>query len=136
MTKKSKTQKMNILKMIPLLLAMILISMAGELQSQTGKTTSKNNISNQKTKTMKTNNEIIVDVRTTEEFQYEGHADCSVNYPLDRLQDKIEDLKKYNHVILVCRSGGRASVAKRMLENAGIRNVDNLGPWQNVSCAN
>ncbi len=88
------------------------------------------------TKAMKTKNEIIVDVRTPEEWQYDGHANCSVNYPLDKLQDKIEDLKKYEHVILVCRSGGRAGTAKQMLESAGIKNVENLGAWQNINCVN
>ena len=85
---------------------------------------------------MKTNKEIIVDVRTPEEWQYDGHAECTVNYPLDQLQDKINELKSYDHVVLVCRSGGRAGSAKRMLEAAGIKNVENLGAWQNVSCTN
>ena len=85
---------------------------------------------------MKTNKEIIVDVRTTQEWNSDGHADCSVNYPLDQLQDKINELKAYDHVVLVCRSGGRAESAKRMLESAGIKNVENMGPWQNIQCPN
>lgn len=85
---------------------------------------------------MNTTKEIIVDVRTPEEWEYDGHASCSVNYPLDQIQNKIEELKKYDHVVLVCRSGGRAGSAKRLLESAGIKNVENLGPWQNVSCTN
>ena len=76
---------------------------------------------------------IIVDVRTPAEWQ-EGHADCSVNIPLNEIGSKIEDLKGYEKVTLVCRSGARASSAKSMLEGAGIRNVENLGPWQNVVC--
>ncbi len=94
------------------------------------------NTTTQTTKEMKTSKEIIVDVRTPEEWQFDGHAECSVNYPLDQLQDKINELKAYDHVVLVCRSGGRAGSAKRMLEAAGIKNVENLGPWQNVSCTN
>ncbi len=94
------------------------------------------NTTTQTTKEMKTSKEIIVDVRTPEEWQFDGHAECSVNYPLDQLQDKINELKAYDHVVLVCRSGGRAGSAKRMLEAAGIKNVENLGPWQNVSCSN
>lgn len=91
-----------------------------------------------KTTTQAMNNvkEIIVDVRTPEEWEYDGHANCSVNYPLDQIQNKIEELKKYDHVVLVCRSGGRAGSAKRLLESAGIKNVENLGPWQNVTCSN
>lgn len=91
--------------------------------------------SQKKDNTMNTK-EIIVDVRTPEEWEFDGHAECSVNYPLDEIQGKIDELKKYEHVVLVCRSGNRAGMAKRMLEGAGIKNVENLGPWQNVACAN
>lgn len=87
--------------------------------------------SNQTNKKMKT---IIVDVRTPNEWQYDGHADCSVNMPLDQLASKIEELKAYDKVVLVCRSGARAGSAKNMLENAGIKEVENLGPWQNINC--
>ena len=81
------------------------------------------------------NSEIIVDVRTPEEWDFDGHAECSVNYPLDQFDDVIEELMNYDKVIIVCRSGGRASVAKAKLLSAGYNKiVENLGPWQNVSC--
>jgi rhodanese-related sulfurtransferase len=79
--------------------------------------------------------EIIVDVRTVEEWNDDGHADCSVNYPLDQFAGKIEELKQYDKVILVCRSGNRAGIAKSHLVSAGYtKEVENLGPWQNVTC--
>lgn len=79
--------------------------------------------------------EIIVDVRTVEEWNEDGHADCSVNYPLDKFESKIEELKKYDKVILVCRSGNRAGIAKAKLQSAGYsKEIENLGPWQNVTC--
>ncbi|MGZ4099698.1 MAG: rhodanese-like domain-containing protein [Bacteroidia bacterium] len=82
-------------------------------------------------------NEIIVDVRTEDEWKNDGHSNCSVNYPLDQFDSKIEELKKYDKVILVCRSGGRAGVARAKLLNAGYKNkVENLGPWQNIVCPN
>ncbi len=106
-------------------------------QSQTDKTSNKTTTTIQtKSKDMKTTKEIIVDVRSPEEWEMDGHADCSVNYPLDQIKDKIEELKKYEHIVLVCRSGNRAGIAQRVLEGAGVKNVENLGPWQNVSCAN
>lgn len=100
------------------------------------------NSQNKKTETMKTTTEtktdvkqIIVDVRTVEEWENDGHADCTVNYPLDTFESKIEELKKYNKVIIVCRSGNRAGVAKQKLLDAGYTNeVENLGAWQNVNC--
>jgi rhodanese-related sulfurtransferase len=102
------------------------------------------NSQNKKTETMKTTTEtktevkqIIVDVRTIEEWDNDGHADCTVNYPLDTFESKIEELKKYDKVIIVCRSGNRAGVAKNKLINAGYtKEVENLGAWQNVSCNN
>jgi phage shock protein E len=99
------------------------------------KTTSGNEISVENGSTSSTNsNTLIVDVRTIEEWNQDGHADCTVNYPMDVLASKIEELKKYDEVILVCRSGGRAGAAKSQLESAGLKNVKNLGAWQNVKC--
>jgi len=77
---------------------------------------------------------IIVDVRTVEEWVNDGHADCSVNYPLDELETKVETLKAYDKIIVVCRSGSRADAAKDLLEQAGIKNVENKGAWQNINC--
>jgi len=115
-------------------LLIAIITMTWACNSQTQKPSSSTTTNT--TKEMKASKEIIVDVRTPEEWQFDGHAECSVNYPLDQLQSKINELKAYDHVVLVCRSGGRAGSAKRMLEEAGIKNVENLGPWQNVSCSN
>jgi phage shock protein E len=77
---------------------------------------------------------IIVDVRTVEEWVDDGHADCSVNYPLAELDTKLGSLKAYDKVIVVCRSGSRADAAKDLLEQAGIKNVENKGAWQNINC--
>jgi len=120
---------MKIIKSI--LLALVVIFSFAQCDSQTKKPTN-----------MKTSNttdtavkEIIVDVRSQEEWNFDGHADCSVNYPLDELSDKMEELKKYDKVIFVCRSGNRAGIAKAQLQAAGYKNeIENLGPWQNVTC--
>lgn len=126
---------MKIKNIASLLILLFMIIGINSCDSQTTKTVNKEEKNNTKkdTSNMK-KNEIIVDVRTPEEWEFDGHANCSVNYPLDMLQDKIEDLKKYDHIVLVCRSGNRAGVAKRQLENAGITNIENLGAWQNINC--
>ncbi|MGE0566998.1 MAG: rhodanese-like domain-containing protein [Bacteroidia bacterium] len=80
------------------------------------------------------NERIIVDVRSPEEWEFDGHSECAVNFPLNNLLSHIDEIKKYNEVILVCRSGGRADVAKQILMSQGVKNVQNLGPWQNASC--
>jgi phage shock protein E len=126
---------MKIKNIATLFILLFMIVGISSCDSQTTKTTEKEETTQTKkdTSTMKTN-EIIVDVRTPEEWEFDGHANCSVNYPLDEIQEKIEELKKYDHIILVCRSGNRAGVAKRQLENAGITNIENKGAWQNINC--
>jgi rhodanese-related sulfurtransferase len=73
---------------------------------------------------------IIVDVRETWEFDTSHHPG-SINYPLSEISDKIESLKKYEKVYLVCQSGNRANIAKSLLNKFGI-NCENLGSWQNA----
>jgi len=77
---------------------------------------------------------IIVDVRSVEEFNSDGHAECSVNYPLDKIENYIEILRKYDQIILVCRSGNRANIAKSILVQHGLNNIENRGEWQNILC--
>lgn len=78
--------------------------------------------------------QIIVDVRSPEEWTQDGHAACTINIPLPELESKLSDLKNYDKIILVCRSGNRAGAAKEQLEQAGFKNVENAGAWQNVNC--
>jgi hydroxyacylglutathione hydrolase len=77
---------------------------------------------------------IIVDVRTVAEWENDGHANCSVNIPLDQLESRMGELKKDQKVVLVCRSGNRAGTAKQLLEGAGFTQVENKGAWQNIEC--
>jgi rhodanese-related sulfurtransferase len=77
---------------------------------------------------------IIVDVRTVAEWENDGHANCSVNIPLDQLETRIGELKKDQKVVLVCRSGNRAGKAKELLEGVGFTQLENKGAWQNIEC--
>lgn len=79
---------------------------------------------------------IMVDVRTSEEWIQDGHADCTVNIPLQEIENRQNELKGYDKIILVCRSGHRAGIAKDQLEHAGFKNVENGGDWQGVTCSN
>jgi phage shock protein E len=114
-----------------IILALASIFMFAQCDSQNKKTEIMENSGATNTST----NQIIVDVRSIEEWNEDGHADCSVNYPLDQFASKLEELKKYDKVILVCRSGNRAGVAMSQLKGAGYtKEIENLGPWQNVTC--
>ncbi|WP_027420305.1 rhodanese-like domain-containing protein [Crocinitomix catalasitica] len=76
------------------------------------------------------NGAIVVDVRTVQEFK-SGHLKGSKNIPLDTLNSKKKALNG-KEVILVCRSGGRASQAKSILTKSGIT-AYNAGAWQNLN---
>ncbi len=52
---------------------------------------------------------IIVDVRTTEEWQQDGHADCAVNYPLDQFESKIEE---FGEIVMTKVVGGILATKK------------------------
>lgn len=80
---------------------------------------------------------IIVDVRTKDEWDNDGHADCAVNYPIDTFDEHLEELKEFDKVTVVCRSGGRAEIAKQKLLDSGYSNaIENLGSWKNINCKN
>ena len=107
------------------------VSSSGNISTGTNTSTSASAADQKPAVTGKT---IIVDVRTVEEWNGDGHADCTVNIPLQEFEQRMAELKGYGKVVLVCRSGGRAGKAKEMLESSGFANVENLGPWQNVKC--
>lgn len=75
------------------------------------------------------NGAIIVDVRTRGEFA-SGHADGSVNIPLDQLNSGLKKIKDKEKVIITCcASGMRSASAKAILKSNGYKNVHNAGSW-------
>ena len=74
---------------------------------------------------------LIVDVRTPEEYRG-GHIKESVNIPLNKIPNKVNELKRKNKpIITCCRSGARSGMAADQLRKAGIE-VENGGPWNSV----
>jgi rhodanese-related sulfurtransferase len=74
----------------------------------------------------------LVDVRTPQEFA-SGSVKGAINIPLDKVSSQLAKFKDKPQVIVFCRSGGRSSQAKSILEQNNIPNVVNGGTWQNVS---
>ncbi|MBI1305024.1 MAG: rhodanese-like domain-containing protein [Bacteroidetes bacterium] len=75
---------------------------------------------------------VILDVRTAGEFQG-GHVKGAKNIPLDRIQSKVNEIKKWNKpVITCCASGMRSGTAKSILSQNGIE-VYNGGSWVSVN---
>jgi phage shock protein E len=76
-------------------------------------------------------NAVIIDVRTTGEFE-SGHIKESKNIPLDTIPGRIAEIKKLNQpVIVCCRSGMRSAQAASILKSNGIE-VLNGGGWQSL----
>ncbi|MCF6350790.1 MAG: rhodanese-like domain-containing protein [Flavobacteriaceae bacterium] len=74
---------------------------------------------------------IVLDVRSLAEFK-EGHVEGSKLITLNEISSSIKTIKAWNKpVIIVCKSGGRASIALRYLKNADIDAI-NGGAWQNA----
>jgi phage shock protein E len=73
----------------------------------------------------------LVDVRTPAEFS-SGSVKGAVNIPLDTIPNQLSIFKGKKYIVVFCRSGGRSSQAKSILERNGFQNVINGGTWQNV----
>ncbi|NEE10784.1 rhodanese-like domain-containing protein, partial [Streptomyces sp. SID7499] len=66
----------------------------------------------------------LLDVRTAGEFQT-GHIPGAYNVPLDTLREHRMELGQHldEDVVLVCRSGARATQAEEALAEAGLPNL-------------
>lgn len=73
--------------------------------------------------------EHILDVRKPGEFEA-GHIDHAINYPLDFINDHLNDLHTGNQYYIHCKSGYRSVVAISILKRQGYKNlVDVLGGY-------
>ncbi|HRP90642.1 MAG TPA: rhodanese-like domain-containing protein [Edaphocola sp.] len=74
----------------------------------------------------------LVDVRTPGEYSG-GSVKGAVNIPLNTVQGQLSKFKGKKSIVVFCASGMRSGQAKRILENNGIQNVYNGGPWFKVN---
>lgn len=70
--------------------------------------------------------QIVIDVREPDEFKV-SHVTGAVNIPLGHLKSdaQIESLDRDTPIVTYCRSGSRAGVAQKILEQMGFSNVTN-----------
>ena len=72
---------------------------------------------------------MIVDVRTASEYSY-GHAEGSINVPLDSIESRVNKLKKLDvPLLLCCASGMRSGRALAILKGNGLE-CYNAGSWK------
>ena len=62
----------------------------------------------------------LLDVRSRLEFEGE-RIDGASNIPLDELSARLDEIPSLAPVIVVCRTGGRATIAADALGRAGLR---------------
>jgi len=70
--------------------------------------------------------EVIIDVRTSKEFQ-SGHLEKSINIEWQDILSISSNIEKSEKIYLYCRSGNRSKKATEILSQAGFLNVENLG---------
>ena len=79
---------------------------------------------------------LLIDVRSESEYA-DGHISGAINIPYKELEQRLVELPsiKSGQVILYCRSGRRADIAKETLEQNGFTRLDHLSgdyiAWNN-----
>lgn len=69
---------------------------------------------------------LLIDVRTPQEFQNDGHIQGARLLPLASLPLRMDEVPQDQPIVLVCRSGARSRVAGERLVAAGYDEVFNL----------
>ena len=83
-------------------------------------------------KTLKQQGAVIIDVRTSGEFQ-SGHLKGAINIPVNTISQHINDFKKKGKpVITCCASGMRSGSATDILKQAEI-DAYNGGSWTSLN---
>ena len=86
-----------------------------------------------------TDNAVLIDVRSTMEYQFVGHPVDAVHVPLkeppdwetkdgfvDDVKTVLKEQSSDTPLLMLCRSGARSAAAGEMLMNAGYTNVYNV----------
>ena len=76
-----------------------------------------------------TKTKLLIDVRTAQEFDA-GHVAGAKNIPYDQISagiGQIKGIQKDAPILLYCRSGHRAGIAKQTLEGLGFQKIQNGG---------
>jgi phage shock protein E len=68
---------------------------------------------------------IVLDIRGEDEYE-EGHIPGAKNCQLQELSYLLGDVEADDKILLVCRTGKRATQVKALLEDEGYHNVEVL----------
>lgn len=73
----------------------------------------------------------IVDVRTPDEFA-DGTINGAVNIPHNTIKDNLDKFEGKQQVVVFCKGGKRADIARTELNSNGIKKVFNVGGYERV----
>jgi rhodanese-related sulfurtransferase len=108
-------------RIIPLLIIVVVFLTACGISSEGYR-----NVSSEEAKQLIDNKDVVVlDVRTPEEYQ-EGHIPNAILIPLQELENKLNELDKKEHYLVVCRSGNRSAQASEVLTSNSFANIYNM----------
>lgn len=68
---------------------------------------------------------LVLDVRMAQEWQ-ESHIAGSLNIPLHRLQERLDEVPRGGKLVVHCQTGYRSSVAVSLLAQKGVTDVSDL----------
>ena len=71
---------------------------------------------------------VILDVRTPEEYNNEGHINGAIliNVQSNNFKDEVNKLDKNKKYIVYCKGGVRSLTACKIMEQLGFKNLINL----------
>lgn len=69
---------------------------------------------------------LLIDVRTSREYR-SGHIPGAINIPHTEIRKKVEKIPLDKIIIVYCKVGGRAEIAKKSLQEMGYKKVFNFG---------
>jgi rhodanese-related sulfurtransferase len=108
-------------RIIPLIIIVVVFLTACGISSEGYR-----NVSSEEAKQLIDNKDVVVlDVRTPEEYQ-EGHIPNAILIPLQELENKLNELDKKEHYLVVCRSGNRSAQASEVLTSNSFANIYNM----------
>lgn len=77
---------------------------------------------------------ILLDVRTPQEWTYDGRIDGATLIPIDEIEDRVEELPQGAEIIVYCHSGVRSNAVVNYLASLGYANLSDLAggieAWQ------
>jgi rhodanese-related sulfurtransferase len=68
----------------------------------------------------------LIDVRSAEEYQHDGHIHGAKLIPLPTLSARLHEIDRDTPVVVICRSGNRSQTAAELLVRHGYTKVSNM----------